>query len=179
VAKFRVSTEIESVLDQAIGAMNQQLQNPPQPQPDPQLLLEAEKIKSNERIAMLESQSDEKVAALKASVELQKIEMQAKFDQMAAQYEAMMAMMQAQRDQTQFKQLSGAVGELSEKTDAGQAQSSEQLQQLMQTLAKKKKRIPVRDANGDIVEVREEDEDPMPSPVGPVGVLPDFGRPMN
>jgi hypothetical protein len=37
----------------------------------------------------------------------------------------------------------------------------------------------VRDANGDIVEVREEDEDPMPSPVGPVGVLPDFGRPMN
>jgi hypothetical protein len=179
VAKFRVSTEIESVLDQAIGAMNQQLQNPPQPQPDPQLLLEAEKIKSNERIAMLESQSDEKVAALKASVELQKIEMQAKFDQMAAQYEAMMAMMQAQRDQTQFKQLSGAVGELSEKTDAGQAQSSEQLQQLMQTLAKKKKRIPVRDANGDIVEVREEDEDPMPSPVGPVGVSPDFGRPMN
>jgi|688.fasta_scaffold64580_2 hypothetical protein len=179
VAKFRVSTEIESVLDQAIGAMNQQLQNPPQPQPDPQLLLEAEKIKSNERIAMLESQSDEKVAALKASVELQKIEMQAKFDQMAAQYEAMMAMMQAQRDQTQFKQLSGAVGELSEKTDAGQAQSSEQLQQLMQTLAKKKKRIPVRDANGDIVEVREEDEDPMPSPVGPVGVLPNNGRPMN
>jgi hypothetical protein len=179
VAKFRVSTEIESVLDQAIGAMNQQLQNPPQPQPDPQLLLEAEKIKSNERIAMLESQSDEKVAALKASVELQKIEMQAKFDQMAAQYEAMMAMMQAQRDQTQFKQLSGAVGELSEKTDAGQAQSAQQMQELVQTLSKKKKRIPVRDANGDIVEVREEDEDPMPSPVGPVGVLPDFGRPMN
>jgi hypothetical protein len=179
VAKFRVSTEIESVLDQAIGAMNQQLQNPPQPQPDPQLLLEAEKIKSNERIAMLESQSDEKVAALKASVELQKIEMQAKFDQMAAQYEAMMAMMQAQRDQTQFKQLSGAVGELSEKTDAGQAQSAQQMQELVQTLSKKKKRIPVRDANGDIVEVREEDEDPMPSPVGPVGVLPNNGRPMN
>jgi hypothetical protein len=179
VAKFRVSTEIESVLDQAIGAMNQQLQNPPQPQPDPQLLLEAEKIKSNERIAMLESQSDEKVAALKASVELQKVEMQAKFDQMAAQYEAMMAMMQAQREQTQFNQLSGAVGELSEKTDAGQAQSAEQLQQLMQTLSKKKKRIPVRDANGDIVEVREEDEDSMPPPTGAVGVLPNNGRPMN
>jgi hypothetical protein len=53
------------------------------------------------------------------------------------------------------------------------------MQQLMQTLSKKKKRIPVRDQNGDIVEVREEDDEDMPSPAGPVGVMPNFGRPMN
>jgi hypothetical protein len=35
VSKFRVSTQIESVIDQAIGALKQQGMQPPQPQPNP------------------------------------------------------------------------------------------------------------------------------------------------
>jgi hypothetical protein len=62
------------------------------------------------------------------------------------------------------------------------AQSNQQTQaglaQVMQQLARKKRRIPVRDANGDILEVREEDE-PMPTPIDmpvgpPTGQIPTF-----
>jgi hypothetical protein len=125
--------------------------------------IEAEKIRSNERIAQMEAASDEKLAALKASVELQKVELQAKFDQMAAQYDAMINMMQAQNEQAQLRKIDGAVGELSQKADAGQMQSAQQLQVLAEMLTRKKRRIPIRDANGEIVEVREEDDLPLNS----------------
>lgn len=94
VSKFRISTEIESVLDQAIAGMQQQLMQPPQPPaPDPKLQVEMAKIQSNERIKQMEVQSQKDVAALKASVDMQKVEMQARFDQMAQRFEFIQALM--------------------------------------------------------------------------------------
>lgn len=158
VSKFRVSNEIEGVLDQAVGAMNQQLMNPPQPQPDPKLLLEAEKIKSNERIAQMEAASDEKVAALKASIELQKIELQAKFDQVAEQFAAMQAIMQA-RDSAQpvlnFDSVAQSIGQVAEGTANSQREIAEKLEAVMQAVSQPKRRVPIRDAQGNIMEVRE------------------------
>lgn len=158
VSKFRVSNEIEGVLDQAVGAMNQQLMNPPQPQPDPKLLLEAEKIKSNERIAQMEAASDEKVAALKASIELQKIELQAKFDQVAEQFAAMQAIMQA-RDSAQpvlnFDSVAQSIGQVAEGQANSQREIAEKLEAVMQAVSQPKRRVPIRDAQGNIMEVRE------------------------
>jgi len=161
VSKFRVSGEIEGILDQAVGAMNQQLQNPPQPQPDPKLLIEAEKIKSNERIAMMETQSDEKVAALKATMELQKVEMQGRIDQMNARFDQIMQLMQLRNNNSQYQDLSGAVGQLAQQSADGQRAAGEQMQQLVSQLARRRKRIPIRDQAGNIVEVREVDDEPI------------------
>ena len=168
VSKFRVSSEIESVLDQAIASAQQDMMKPKEPPPpDPKLLIEAEKIKSNERIAMMETQSDEKVAALKATLELQKIEMQAKFDQMAAQYAQiadLMGMVQKTNPVLQLDNLANSV------TDMAQGNAA-QMQQLMQAVTKKRRRVPIRDQMGEIVEVREVDEPDLPAPmqVGPPG----------
>ncbi|MEY5100841.1 MAG: Myxococcus phage Mx8 [Pseudomonadota bacterium] len=97
VSKFRVSTEIESVLDQAIAGMQQQLQQPPEPPPpDPRVQVEMAKIQSNERIAMMEAQSDKEIATLKATIDLQKVEMQAKFDQVSQQYQALQQLLTMQ-----------------------------------------------------------------------------------
>ena len=164
VSKFRVSQEIEGVLDQAIGAMNQQLMNPPQPQPDPKLLLEAEKIKSNERIAAMESASDEKVAALKASVELQKIELQGRIDQMASRFDQMMALMQMQQGAGQYRELQNGVSQLADANAANAQATSAQIQALVSQLAKPKKRVPIRDDAGNIVEVREVEDTPPALP---------------
>lgn len=46
VSKFRVSTQIESVLDQAIGALKQQGMQPQQPQPNPLQMAEVEEKKA-------------------------------------------------------------------------------------------------------------------------------------
>jgi hypothetical protein len=164
VAKFRVSSEIEGVLDQAVAAMQQQLLNPPPPPPNPELeklKLEAEKIKSNERIAAFEAASDEKVAALKATVELQKVEMQAKFDQVAAQYQQvadMMAVVQKVNPVMQLDGLSASIGQMSQSNAA-------QMEQLLRAVTQKRRRVPIRDQMGEIVEVREVDE--PESPAGP------------
>ena len=192
IQAFKGSRSIEGVLNQAIDGLQHQASQP-QPNPEAEkaqaqmqaeqvkmqaeqqktqaqmqieqakVQIEAEKIRSNERIAQMEAASDEKLAALKASVELQKVELQAKFDQMAAQYDAMINMMQAQNEQAQLRKIDGAVGELSQKADAGQMQSAQQLQVLAEMLTRKKRRIPIRDANGEIVEVREEDDLPLNS----------------
>ena len=168
VSKFRVSTEIESVLDQAIASAQQEMMQPKEPPPpDPKILIEAEKIKSNERIAMMETQSDEKVAALKATLELQKIEMQAKFDQMAAQYQQiadLMGMVQKTNPVLQLDNLANSV------TNMAQGNAA-QMQQLMQAVTKKRRSVPIRDQMGEIVEVREVDEPDLPAPiqVGPPG----------
>jgi hypothetical protein len=164
VSKFRVSGEIEGTLDQAVGAMNQQLMNPPQPQPDPKLLIEAEKIKSNERIAQMESASDEKVAALKASVELQKIELQGRIDQMASRFDQMMALMQMQQGAGQYRELQNGVSQLADANAANAQATSAQIQALVSQLAKPKKRVPIRDGAGNIVEVREVDDAPPALP---------------
>ena len=162
ISKFRISTEIESVLDSAISGMQQQLQQPPQPPPpDPKLQIEMAKIQSNERIAQMETQAEKEVAALKATIDLQKVEMQAKFDQVAQQYQAIEALMQNQQ----------------------LGQVSQQMSQQMAQLARPKKRIPIRDpATGDIIEAREvfaDEEEPPAGPVQlpvgpPTGELPNF-----
>ena len=179
VSKFRVSTEIESVIDQAIAAMQQQLMQPPQPPPpDPKLQIEMAKIQSNERIAMLESQSDKEIATLKATVDLQKVEMQAKFDQVSQQYQALQAMMQTQQERPlqQLEEFTRVNGETSSRLEQQLGQMSQQ----MQRLSRPKRRVPVRDPNtGDILEVREVDDEPAQSPVQmpmgpPTGELPNF-----
>lgn len=170
VSKFRVSTEIESILDQAVSSMQQQLtqpKGPPQPAPDTvvKAQIEAEKIKSNERIAAMEAQSDQQIASLKATIELQKIEMQAKFDQMAQQYEQMVAMMHMKEMTPQLESLTGALDRIVQTNSEGQQVTTQQMQQLMAAVNRKRKRVPIRDANGDIVEVKEvddEDDDEMP-----------------
>jgi alcohol dehydrogenase class IV len=83
----------------------------------------------------METQSDEKVAALKATLELQKIEMQAKFDQMAAQYEQLMAMVGVNQQQAQMKDLSGSVNQLAQASVDGQQQNTAQMQQLLETIS--------------------------------------------
>jgi hypothetical protein len=164
VSKFRVSGEIEGTLDQAIGAMNQQLSQPPSPPPpDPKLLIEAEKIKSNERIAQMESASDEKVAALKASVELQKIELQGRIDQMAARFDQMMQMMQVQQGNDQYRSLNGSVSRLADANEQGQKNTNAQFEALVSQLTRPRRRVPIRDEAGNIVEVREEQDAP-PAP---------------
>ena len=51
VSKFRVSSEIEGVLDQAIGTMQQQGMQPPPPSPKQQAEVAAEMAKAKEREA--------------------------------------------------------------------------------------------------------------------------------
>ena len=164
VSKFRVSTQIESILDQAVTGMQQQLQAPkPPPQPDPDTVVKAQieqaKIQSNEKIAMIEAQADKEVASLKATIELQKIEMKAKFDQVAQQYEQVLQMMNVQAQAPQFDNLANAVSQIAESSAQSQEMTAAQMQALMQAVTRKRKKVPVRDENGDIVEVREVDDD--------------------
>lgn len=105
VSKFRVSNEIETVLDQAVQAMQQQLQQPPQkpdPMQDPKVIIKMQELQSEERIAKLQSDTDKAVASLKASVEMQKLELEQRFDQMASQFDRITQLMlgdQAARSQ--------------------------------------------------------------------------------
>lgn len=162
VSKFRVSTEIESVLDQAIAGMmqNQQAKQPPDPTKDPRYMLEMAKIQSNEKIAMLESQTDKQLAGIKASVELQKIEMKAAIDGVGQQYQQIMqAMNTTGQVAPQLAQIAEQVAQLAQGGAQGQQQAIEQMQALMAQMSRKKKRVPVRDENGDITEVKEVDDD--------------------
>lgn len=160
VSKFRVSTEIESVLDQAVSSMQQSLVTPKEPpQPDPKILIEQEKIQSNERIAMMEAQSDQQIAGLKATIELQKIEMKAKFDQMAQQYNQVLQMMNVQASAPQFDSLAQSINQMAQNNSQVQQMTAEQMQQLMAAVSKKRKRVPIRDENGEIIEVKEIDDD--------------------
>jgi hypothetical protein len=170
VSKFRVSTQIESILDQAVSGMQQSLMAPkPPPQPDPDTMVKAQieqaKIQSNEKIAMIEAQKDQQIASLKATIELQKIEIKAKFDQLAAQFEQVQQLMTLQQPASQIEQLAGAVSEMAQANAEGQQMTASQIATLMQQIGKKRKRVPIRDANGDIVEVKEvdDDEDELPS----------------
>jgi hypothetical protein len=164
VSKFRVSTQIESILDQAVSGMQQQLMAPkPEPQPDPDTVMKVEieqaKIQSQEKIAMMEAQSDQQIAGLKATIELQKIEMKAKFDQMAQQYEQVLQMMNVQAQAPQFDNLANAVADMAQRNAQGQEMTAAQLAMLAQQMNRKRKRVPIRDQNGDIIEVREVDDD--------------------
>jgi len=162
VAKFRVSTEIESVLDQAIAGMQQKLTAPKQPpQPTIEQQIELKKIDSQEKIAMLESQTDKEVAALKASIEMQKVEMQARMDQMTQQFENIRQMLQMNPESgNKLGDLLDNVSNIAQGALSTQLQTQAQMAMLMDAVGKKKRRVPIRDANGDIVEVREMDDEP-------------------
>jgi hypothetical protein len=105
-------------------------------------------------------------------VELQKVEMQAKFDQMAAQFQQIQQLMTLQQPATQIEGLAGAVQDLSNRTAEGQTAQMQQMQSLMERISKPRKRVPVRDGNGDIVEVREVEEDDNPAFVGSANLPP-------
>ena len=163
VAKFRVSTEIESVLDQAIAAMQQQLMQPPAPpQPTIDQQIEMQKIEADKQIAMLESQTDKEVAALKGAIEMQKVEMQARMDQMTQQFENIRDMLQMNPDAgTKLGDLLDNVSNIAQGALMTQQQTQAQMAQLMEAVSRKKRRVPVRDPRtGDILEVREVDEQP-------------------
>lgn len=165
VSKFRVSTQIESILDQAVAGMQQKLQTPPAPpQPDPDTVIKAQieqaKIQSAEKIAMMEAQSDQQIASLKASVELQKIEMKAALDGVTQQYQQIMQAMNTTGQMApQLEQLAGAVAQLAQGSAQSNEMSAMQMQTLMDKLSRKTKRVPIRDENGDIIEVREVEDD--------------------
>ena len=163
VAKFRVSTEIESVLDQAIAAMQQQMQQPPAPpQPSIDQQIEIQKIEANKQIAMLESQTDKDIAALKGSIEMQKVELQAKMDQMQQQFENIREMLQLNPEAgSKLGDLLDNIHVMTNNAVNTQVQTQQQLAQLMDAVGRKKRRVPVRDPRtGDILEVREVDEQP-------------------
>jgi hypothetical protein len=170
VSKFRVSTEIEGVLDQAIASMQQSLtqpKQPPQPTPDEVMRaqIEGEKIKSNERIAVLQAQKDEEIASLKATVELQKIELKSKLDQVQSQFESIRDVMHLNPDSGQkVGELLNNVGSIAQNALDTQLMTQAQMAQLMEVVSKKKKRVPIRDPKtGDILEVREIDDEPAVS----------------
>lgn len=158
VAKFRVSTEIESILDQAIAGMQQKLMQPKQPpQPTIDQQIEMQKIQSNERIAQLESQTDKDIESVKAALEIQKIEMQNRMDQFNAQFNQIRDVLRINPDSINH------VGPLLETVSgviANQQATHDRLNQVLDAVSRKKKRVPVRDKNGDIVEVREVEEAP-------------------
>lgn len=165
VSKFRVSGQIETVLDQAVAGLKNSLSQPkPPPQPTPDAMLKAnlekEKIASDERIAMLEAQKDKEIASLKATIDLQKIEMQAKFDVIASQVEQFQQIMSGSNAANVAVGGSNQISESMNRIAQGQESQSAQLQAMMEQMSRKRRRIPVRDENGDIIEVREEDDVP-------------------
>ncbi|MEY4441011.1 MAG: Myxococcus phage Mx8 [Pseudomonadota bacterium] len=163
VAKFRVSTEIESVLDQAIASMNQKLQTPPQPpQPTIEQQIEMQKIQSNEKIAMMESETDKEIAALKGTIDLQKIEMQAKMDQMTEQFSTIKDMLSMNPESGQkLGELLDNVSSIAQGALQTQLDTQQQMRAVMEAVGKKKRRVPIRDPQtGDILEVREMDDEP-------------------
>jgi hypothetical protein len=173
VSKFRVSTEIESVLDQAVDSMKKKLAQPKSPpQPDPDTIIKAQieqaKIASNEKIASFEVQSEQQVAALKATVELQKIEMQARFDNMQKQYEQISNLMTSLPSANQVIELDG----IKQMVAQNKVDTDAQLSQVMQAVSRKRKRIPIRDQMGDIIEVREVDDEDNVLPPGVVSGPP-------
>lgn len=164
VAKFRVSTEIESVLDQAIAGMLQKMQQPPAPpQPTIDQQIEMQKIEANKQIALLDSQTDKEIAALKGTIEMQKAEMKAKMDQMTQQFENMREMLRLNPDAgTKLGDLLDNIHMMTTGALNTQVQTQQQLAQLMEAVNRKKRRVPIRNQNGDIVEVREVDDDLLP-----------------
>ena len=176
VSKFRVSTEIESVLDQAVSAMQQQLQQPPQqpdPMKDPKVIIEMQKIQSNEKIALMESQTDKQIASLKATVDLQKVEMKAALDGVAQQYQQIMqAMNTTGQVAPLMQQVAESVAQLAQGGQESNQAALAQMQELVARANRPKRRVPIRDANGDITEVREIDDDIQQAMTGSADLPP-------
>ena len=165
LAKFRVSSEIETVIDQAIASMQQDMNQPEQPPgPTPEqmieqakLQLEAEKIQSNERIAAMESQTDKEIASLKATIDVAKLETQARLDTMQQNFQQIQQLMTSLPAYTQAQALD--MDELRELVAMNKADADEKMSSVLAAVKRRRKRIPIRDENGDILEVREVDDD--------------------
>lgn len=164
VAGFRGSKDIETVLDQAIEASKSA---PPQQEP--------QKPDHSIEVAQIKAQTDMQVAQLKAvtdkEIEQMKLSAQVTTSAQDAQAKA------AQEESAAIQQLSNALGsiklpepvdttplmqglqQLGERLQALEG-SNQQIQQLLVNLvgavSKKRRRIPRRDENGDIVSVDEE-----------------------
>ena len=172
VSKFRISREIETTLDQAIAAMNASAVAPkPPPPPDPAIVraqmdtqTKMAEIASREKIAMLESQTDKEVQALKSTVELQKAEMKAQADQFNAQFSQLRDVMGITPEA--FSHVGPLINTVSALLDQ-QAQTQQQIDGIASMVSRRKKRIPIRDPRtGDILEVREvDDNESVPSGV--------------
>jgi hypothetical protein len=175
VAKFRVSTEIESVLDQAVAGMMKKLQTPPPaPQPTIDQQIEMQKIEADKQIAFLESQTDKEVAALKATMELQKVELKAKMEQIADQFSTMKEMLALSPEYgNKLGELLANVSDVANTAMQTQVDTHRQLKTLAEAVARKKRRIPIRDPKtGDILEVREVDDESDPAITGDAPLPP-------
>lgn len=160
VSKFRISREIESTLDQAIATMNQSSQTPkPPPPPDPAIVkaqmdtqTKMAEIQSREKIAMLNSETEKEVAALKSTIELQKIEMKAEMDRISEQYRTMSEMLQ----RNQLGELNANINNIAQSAIDTQGQTQAQMAELVSAVRTPRRRVPVRDpSTGDILEVRD------------------------
>jgi hypothetical protein len=99
--------------------------------------------------------------------------MKAALDGVTQQYQQIMQAMNTTGQMApQLEQLAGAVAQLAQGSAQSNEMSAMQMQTLMDKLSRKTKRVPIRDENGDIVEVREvEDDTPdgmamLPQPQG-------------
>jgi hypothetical protein len=141
---FKVGKEIEGVVDQAVNAMKQPAAPPP---PDPKIEVEREKIKSQERIAKMDDDTKRDLESVKAALELYKAGM----DQMMEKFNLQMGQVSdavtAQRDDIR-----------AQKNNEASAQSDmvAAVTKFAEAASKKRKRVPVRDAAGNITEVTEE-----------------------
>ena len=161
VAKFRVSTEIESVIDQAVSGMEKKLATPPAPpQPTIDQQIEMQKIEADKQIAMLESQTDKEVAALKASIEMQKAELKAHMDQFNAQFNQIRDVLKLNPESMSHV---GPLFDTVKNMIQSQEMTQAQLGRVLDAVNRKKKRVPIRDPRtGDILEVREVEEPMSP-----------------
>ena len=135
------------------------------------------KIQSNERIAQMESQTEKEVASLKAAIDLQKIELKNQFDQVAQQFQGIEQLIGATNSVNpvmHLDKMAGAISQLADTHSQNQAQFGAQMQAAMQQMAQKRRRVPIRDKNGDIIEVRELDD--APPPQAPMQIGPPSGQ---
>jgi ferritin-like metal-binding protein YciE len=116
----------------------------------------------------MEAQNDQQIASLKATVDLQKIEMQARFDNFQKQYDQISNLLTALPGTSQVMELDA----IKQMVEQNKADTDAQLSQVMTAVSRKKKRIPIRDQMGDIVEVREIDDDDNVLPPGVVSGPP-------
>jgi hypothetical protein len=110
-----------------------------------------------------------KVAALKATVELQKVEMQQRFDSVEENYKQISNLLMALPGTSQVMELE----QIKNFVAQSKADTDSQMAAVMAAVSRKKKRIPIRDQMGEIVEVREVDDDEQggvqPMQIGPPG----------
>ncbi|MCS6944179.1 MAG: hypothetical protein RMK97_01980 [Sutterellaceae bacterium] len=156
MASFKVGKEIEGALDQAIEAANAAAQQPP----PPPMEIELEKMRHANQLALQQMKSDTErdIQASKAALEVLKLGMenrlqaitqtvQALADNLAQQRDDVRAQLAMQRDLSQIPpQLQTALDALQLSID-----------ELANRKPPKRRRRPIRDENGDIVEVIEED----------------------